>query len=235
MMISFSTYYILFFVLCVSLLAVVRPIQALVPAPRTSTFTSTTAMRYQSEGVVQVGETTTTRLHTQLPMGTKVVRPSKISNIIVDELSSLDEIKYFLLEDERPVVIKFYAKWCKKCQQVGRQFDRLALEMGDRIVDQQFVDGDVRFAQVECTPQSQAFITKELQIQGVPTLQMYVGIHKLLDGDSSIKNIRKELTQIEDLSHRDICQRAVDADDGILSSLIEESFFDSPDFLNEEW
>ena len=109
------------------------------------------------------------------------------------------------------------------------------MEMGDRIVDQQMVDGDVRFAAVEYTSYSQAFITEKLQVQGVPTLQMYVGTRKLLEGGSSTKNIRKELAQIEDMGHEDLLERAEEADDGVLTGLIEESFFYSPDFLNEEW
>lgn len=171
-----------------------------------------------------------------------IPKPSKRRKILVEEnISSLSELKYFLEDDgdERPVVIKFYAKWCKKCQLVGRQFDRLAMEMGDCIVDQQMIDGDVRFAAIEYTPTSQDFITDELQIQGLPTLQMYVGTHKLLDeqgkGNGSMKNIINELDQIEDMSHEELRERAEEADDGVLSSLIEESFYDSPDFLNEEW
>ncbi|MGK3750838.1 MAG: hypothetical protein ACI8RD_003138 [Bacillariaceae sp.] len=109
------------------------------------------------------------------------------------------------------------------------------MEMGDRIVDQQLIDGDIRFAQIEYNPESQAFITEELQISGVPTTQMYVGTNKLLEGGSTIKNVRTELTQIEGLSHEELLQRAEDADDGVLTGLIEESFYDSPDFLNEEW
>ena len=110
------------------------------------------------------------------------------------------------------------------------------MEMGDRIiVDQQMIDGDVRFAAIEYNQESQAFITEELQVQGVPSLQIYVGTRKLLEGGSSIKNIRQELAQVEDLSHGDLLERAEEADDGVLTGLIEESFYDSPDFLNEEW
>lgn len=109
------------------------------------------------------------------------------------------------------------------------------MEMGDRIVDQQFVDGDVRFAAVEYNKESHDFITDDLQIRGFPTLQMYVGNHKLLEGGSSIKSIRTELNEIEHISHGELLERAEAADDGVLTSLIEESFFDSPDFLNEEW
>ena len=148
---------------------------------------------------------------------------------------SLNDLRWFLEEDERPVVIKFYAKWCKKCQRLGQHFDRLAMEMGDRVVDQQMVDGDVRFAAVEYNQESHDFITEELQIRGFPTLQMYVGTKKLLEGGSSIKSVRKELAVIDEISHQELLARAEEADDGVIEGLIEESFFDSPDFLNEEW
>jgi hypothetical protein len=109
------------------------------------------------------------------------------------------------------------------------------MELGDRVVDQQFIDGDVRFAAVEYNQESHDFITEDLQIRGFPTVQMYVGTRKLLEGGSSVKNVRKELSIIEEISHNHLLERAEEADDGVLTSLIEESFFDSPDFLNEEW
>jgi len=167
-----------------------------------------------------------------------IPKPSKRRKILIeDSISSLSELKYFLEDDERPVVIKFYAKWCKKCQRLGRHFDRLAMDMGDCIVDQQMIDGDVRFAAIEYTPASQEFLTNELQIQGLPTVQLYVGTRKLFDesGASGMKQIIQELDVIEDMSHDDLLARAESADDGVLSSLLEESFYDSPDFLNEEW
>jgi len=109
------------------------------------------------------------------------------------------------------------------------------MEMGDRIVDQQLIDGDVRFAAIEYNKESHDFITDELQVRGFPTLQMYVGANKLLEAGSSVKNVRNEINLIENISHGDLLERAEQADDGVLTSLIEESFFDSPDFLNEEW
>ena len=109
------------------------------------------------------------------------------------------------------------------------------MELGDRIVDQQFVDGDVRFAAIEYNQDSHRFITEDLQIRGFPTLQMYVGTRKLLEAGSSISNIRQEIALIEGISHEEILSRAEEADDGVLTGLIEDSFYDSPDFLNEEW
>jgi len=226
-MISSSLFYsALCLVLCVTLCESFTPLS---PNAQSS---STTALDYQSE--MPIGETTI--LEKPLPVRKNTIpKPSKHAKIIVEDITSLNELKWFLEEDERPVVIKFYAKWCKKCQRLGLQFDRLAMEMGDRVIDQQFIDGDVRFAAVEYNKESHDFITDDLQIRGFPTLQMYVGAHKLLEGGSSIKNIRTELHTIEDISHRDLLKRAEAADDGVLTSLIEESYFDSPDFLNEEW
>jgi len=193
---------------------------------------SSTAVQYQNEA--PVGNTAT--LEQPLPVRKpNIPKPSKRTKIFVEEIMSLNDLRWFLEEDERPVVIKFYAKWCKKCQRLGQHFDRLAMEMGDRVVDQQMVDGDVRFAAVEYNQESHDFITEELQIRGFPTLQMYVGTKKLLEGGSSIKNVRKELAVIDEISHQELILRAEEADDGVLEGLIEESFFDSPDFLNEEW
>lgn len=197
-----------------------------------SSFASTTAIKYQTETPIVESPT----IEKTLPARTTTIpKPSKRTKTFVEDITSLNELKWFLEEDERPVVIKFYAKWCKKCQRLGLHFDRLAMEMGDRIVDQQFVDGDVRFAAIEYNQESHDFITEDLQIRGFPTLQMYVGTRKLLEGGSSIKTIRNELAVVDEISHGELLERAEEADDGVLTGLIEESFFDSPDFLNEEW
>jgi len=226
-MISSSIFYsalcfILYFALCESFTP------PAIPSPD-----SNTAINYQSE--TQTPSVETTSLEKSLALRMMISKPSKHTKIIVEEITSLNELKWFLEEDERPVVIKFYAKWCKKCKRLGLRFDRLAMELGDRIVDQQFIDGDVRFAAVEYHQESHRFITEELQILGFPTLQMYVGTRKLLEAGSSISNIKKELAVIEGISHQDVLDRAEQADDGVLTGLIEESYYDSPDFLNEEW
>lgn len=202
--------------------------QSFTPPPPQSALAMhlTSDLKYKSD--TTLGETT--KIETPLP-----VRKTKPSKPMVEEIFSLDELKWFLEEDERPVVIKFYAKWCKKCQKLGLQFNRLALDMGDHILDQQMIYGDVRFAAVEYNPQSQAFITEDLQIKGVPDMQVYVGTHKLLEAGSSIKKIRTELGLLEGMRHEDVLKRAAEADDGVLTTLIEDSFFDSPSFLNEEW
>jgi len=167
----------------------------------------------------------------------------KVTKTYVEDISSLTELKFFLEEDERPVIIKFYAKWCKKCQKVGKQLDRLAKEYGDRTIVQPppegeqevFVDGSIRFGQLEYTPESKALITETLGIRGTPTLHLYVGTKLLCNGGSSATKIRNELQQISTLTPQQLCDRVESMDDGILTTIIEEAYYDSPDFLNEEW
>lgn len=227
---SSIVYSTLCFVLCIAGCSSFTPSRPAMPLDSSASSTSNTAMNYQSE----TAAVDTTTLKQSLPVR-KIPKPSKRTEIMVEEITSFNELKWFLEEDERPVVIKFYAKWCKKCQRLGLQFNRLAMEIGDRIVDQQLIDGDVRFAAVEYNQESHGFVTEDLQIRGFPTLQMYVGTRKLLEAGSSVPLVRKELAAIEELSHEDLLKRVEESDDGVLTGLIEESFFDSPDFLNEEW
>jgi len=226
-LIFYSTICLVFFVAVCDSFTAPRLVK---PLASGHSFVSDTAINYQSEA--PTADTTTLAK----PLSVREIpKPSKRTEIIVEEITSLNELKWFLEEDERPVVIKFHAKWCKKCQRLGLKLNRLAMELGDRIVDQQFVDGDVRFAAIEYNQDSHRFITEDLQIRGFPTLQMYVGTRKLLEAGSSISNIRKEIALIEGISHEEILSRAEEADDGVLTGLIEDSFYDSPDFLNEEW
>lgn len=155
----------------------------------------------------------------------------------IREIKSMAEFQYFLEEDNRPVAVKFYAPWCKTCKRLGLHFDRLALERGDILRNRQKITGEVRFACIEYGSETARFITEKLRIRGVPTLQLYSGTYKLWEenGATSVKGLRQELDDLRLLSTQEIQARAEELDDGILRTAIEESFFDGPDFLNEEW
>jgi thiol-disulfide isomerase/thioredoxin len=138
---------------------------------------------------------------------------------------------------------RFYAPWCKTCQKIGRTFDRIAKEYGDVIQDRHKIVGSIRFAQVEYTPRSAPFITKTLQVQGVPTLQLYQGTRKLWEavgtggggtGAKSINGLQLQLDAIKGMAYREREELAITNDDGILQAAMEEAFF-QPEFLNEEW
>ena len=85
----------------------------------------------------------------------------------------------------------------------------------------------------------------QLQVEGVPTLQLYHGLHKIWQGSGGGR-IEKDLrTNVESLlqlqststssSSIDMTAYAQEMDDGILQAAIEECFYDYPSFLDEEW
>lgn len=135
------------------------------------------------------------------------------------------------------MITRFYAPWCKTCQRLGMHFDRLAMELGDSIVDRKRVDGSIRFAAIEYGSETARLVTETLRIPGVPTLQVYKGTHKVWEehGAKSTKGLKTALTNLQSMSVEQLEAHAEAVDDHILINAIDESFFDSPDFLNEEW
>eukprot|EP00526_Cylindrotheca_closterium_P019188 CAMPEP_0113635534 /NCGR_PEP_ID=MMETSP0017_2-20120614/18526_1 /TAXON_ID=2856 /ORGANISM="Cylindrotheca closterium" /LENGTH=222 /DNA_ID=CAMNT_0000546325 /DNA_START=65 /DNA_END=733 /DNA_ORIENTATION=- /assembly_acc=CAM_ASM_000147 len=155
----------------------------------------------------------------------------------ITKLSSLDELKYFLQEDDRMAAIKFYAPWCKTCQRLGLQFTRLATELGDGIASRKMVEGQLRFAEVAYSPQTNHFVQDQLQVQAVPTLQLYHGFHKLWQrsGTKDTRDLRDTVLTLESKTNEELLILGEEQDDGILQLAIEDTMFDQPDFLNEEW
>lgn len=89
----------------------------------------------------------------------------------------------------------------------------------------------------------------QLQVEGVPTLQLYHGLYKIWQGSGGGR-IEKDLrTNVESFlqlqsssttttsssSSTDMTAYAQEMDDGILQAAIEECFYDYPSFLDEEW
>jgi len=155
----------------------------------------------------------------------------------ISKLNSLDELKYFLQEDDRMTAIKFYAPWCKTCQRLGLQFQKLATELGDGIASREKIEGQLRFAEVAYSPQTNHFIQDQLQVQAVPTLQLYHGLNKLwqLSGSKDTRDLRNTLLNLESKSNEELLILGEENDDGILLHAIEDTMYDYPDFLNEEW
>lgn len=135
------------------------------------------------------------------------------------------------------IASRFYAPWCKTCQRLGLQFQRLAMELGDGIASRQKVNGPVRFAEIAYSPETNHFIQDQLQVEAVPTLQLYHGLNKLWQrsGTKDTKDLREQVYSLEQKSREDLVQYAELKDDGILQHAIDDSFYDSPSFLDEEW
>lgn len=141
------------------------------------------------------------------------------------------------------------APWCKTCRHLGLHYRKLAIDYGDVVVDRHAQDGQVRFATVEYTDVTARFIQEQLQIQAVPTLQLYKGKVKVWEsskagekcdddhpptvvggGKGVIKNtmpLKREIQSWLELSSQEQAARLEQVhDDGILEEAIEDSFFD---------
>jgi len=153
------------------------------------------------------------------------------------KIYTLEDLRYFLEEDNRLVAIKFYAPWCKKCQQLGNHFRRLGKKWGDKSFKQSVIQGRIRCAEVEFkNVEISGWVREELQIEAIPTLQLYSGLYKVWE-DKGAKNTRlleDELRRLEHLSVEDLQTYGESVDDGILQQAIEDSLYDM-EFLNEEW
>lgn len=149
-------------------------------------------------------------------------------------ISSLDELHEFLQEDDdRLTAIKFFAPWCKTCQRLGMRYQKLAKQHGDGVdrVARKAVTGEMRCAEVEFGSVTSRFIHDQLQIEALPTLQLYKGTTKLWQGrgSDSIRHLEKEVKRLLALSQSDL-EEYVDhevVDDGILEEAMEDSFFDN--------
>lgn len=165
--------------------------------------------------------------------------PMRGTEPVIVKINSLEELKYFLEEDEdRLVAVKFYAPWCKTCQRLGNHFGRFAREWGDGILNKKIVHGRIRCAEVEFkTKETSRWITDELCIKAIPTLQLYSGTNKVWQGlgAKNTKALQDELRRLEHLSSDDLRAHGELEDDGILQQALEDSFYDTTDFLNEEW
>jgi len=168
---------------------------------------------------------------------TKKIKKGRKS--IVGDLKSLDDLKFFLEDDDRLVAVKFFAPWCKSCQKLGKNFDRLAMEMADTIVDRQMVPGKIRCAQVECRT-THSFVTEQLYVMALPTLHLYHGTQKIWEasGQTDTKELRKILSELEEnlKTPEELQTHAELTDDGILTNALEDTMFGTyPAFLDEEW
>jgi len=118
---------------------------------------------------------------------------NKATRTKMTTINSLDQFLEFLAEDERIVVIKYYASWCKSCHKFGVKYNQLAHEHADQI---QIMDDDdnsnsnenenknmdskkeivvskgkVRFAQIEYGANMR--LCRTFNIKKLPYIQIY--------------------------------------------------------------
>jgi hypothetical protein len=115
--------------------------------------------------------------------------------------------------------------------------------------NQQHGDVDIRFVEIEFSPSTKYLIQDQLRIQGVPTVQVYYGLRKVWEqvgstdkktttatattATTTTKDLRNQLVELR--RKQNLLEYSQSQDDGILLHAIEESLYDYPAFLDEEW
>jgi thiol-disulfide isomerase/thioredoxin len=201
---------------------------------------TTTTLYYKTEGSPETSSSKSERAKE-----TAIVKGLDRKPIIT-ELTSLDDLKYLLEEEEdnnRFVAIQFYSQTCKSCQKLKPKYKQFAQHYGDGIVARQKVMGRIHCAQIALTPATKSFVQQQLQVDRFPTIQLYYKQYKVMDisGATNTKLVEARLQELWSLSSSSASptqaleERAQELDDGVLSDLLEDHFFDQPEFLNEEW
>eukprot|EP00568_Trieres_chinensis_P006192 CAMPEP_0183307788 /NCGR_PEP_ID=MMETSP0160_2-20130417/19353_1 /TAXON_ID=2839 ORGANISM="Odontella Sinensis, Strain Grunow 1884" /NCGR_SAMPLE_ID=MMETSP0160_2 /ASSEMBLY_ACC=CAM_ASM_000250 /LENGTH=236 /DNA_ID=CAMNT_0025471457 /DNA_START=66 /DNA_END=776 /DNA_ORIENTATION=- len=113
----------------------------------------------------------------------------------------------FVAEDDRLVVVKFYASWCKSCQKFGVRFRKLAIEEGDKIDTEGDVSelGRVRFAEVEFN--ANAKLCQTLGIKRLPSIHMYKGKELLTNfscAPSKFQMVIDSMNEFVDMSQEEL-------------------------------
>lgn len=106
------------------------------------------------------------------------------------------------------------------------------------MLNRSVVQGRIRCAEVEFkSVETSRWVTEELRIKAIPTLQLYSGTFKVWQGlgAKNTKLLEEELHRLEHLSSDDVRAHGESVDDGILQQAMEDNFYDTPDFLDEEW
>ena len=81
------------------------------------------------------------------------------------------------------------------------------------------------------------WITEDLRIPVIPTLQLYSGHAKVWQGVGAkdTRKLHQELRRLEGMSPEEMRRHGEEGDDGVLAQAVEDRMFLAPDFLNEEW
>ena len=107
-----------------------------------------------------------------------------------------DGFDKFLQEDDRLVVIKLYAPFCRACKSFNLKFRKLAIDRGDATnsIGEIARHGDARFGEIDYG--SNTKLVKELGIKKFPTVVIYRGSEMLSEitcKHDAIENITAQM------------------------------------------
>ncbi|CAB9523239.1 expressed unknown protein [Seminavis robusta] len=196
----------------------------------TNTVVSTETASLSRTRIFYQNEDSAVQQHVVTAPATVVSPSAPIKKPTIYPLSTLQELYDFLNEDQRLTAVKYYAPWCKKCQRVGLHYKKLAYDYGDGVVARRAVDGPIRCAEMEYSDVT-AHVMDALQIEAVPTLQLYRGTKRIWEsGTSRVQELTKQvelLLQLQPHELDEFVERCSLDDAGILEQAYEDSFFDN--------
>jgi len=74
---------------------------------------------------------------------------SPITKPIIFDITCPDDLKEFVVKDDRPAVIKVYSNWCRTCKHFDLRYKNVALNWGEQNGGGGIYSNRARFAQME--------------------------------------------------------------------------------------
>jgi len=154
---------------------------------RTSAFALTETLRWEMRSTLTTSddETETAKAERVLPDF-----PSRLENGIYDIQNDAQHTAWLQANQDKLMVMKFYAPWCRACKSVEPKFVMISK-------DKKYASVPIVFGQMS-VQHNKAFI-KSLGIVALPSIQMYAGAEGLVEnfpcGPSKIPLLKRKLTE----------------------------------------
>lgn len=96
------------------------------------------------------------------------------TSYVIHPVKSPQDFVDFLAKDDRLVVVKIGAKWCRVCKAFDLRWHKLANQLADKLVGEQVTErGLVRFAEIEFTENED--LCRGLQATKLPHVLVFRG------------------------------------------------------------
>jgi thioredoxin 1 len=91
-----------------------------------------------------------------------------------------------VLKSKEPIIIDFWAEWCRPCKMMGPLFEELSTEYKGRL----------KFGKINT--EEEAYLAQQFQIQGIPSLSVVKGNTEIgrIVGYSEKDILRKKIDEI---------------------------------------
>ena len=141
---------------------------------------------------------------------------------------------------------RFYASWCKSCQKMGMQYERIGKEIGDLVITNKdgtetvVKSGEIRLAQIEYGANRK--LCKSLDVKKVPSVHFYSERKKVDGFPCGPKKIAMLLEKLSHYRSLSLVELSFEADmnegsalaDRVLETLCEDEESTSPQCITDQ-